>query len=390
MRTYTSIPRGDVWDGGLEFYANVSDGDWGAWFRQFTEHRPVLPRVLYWLDIRFFGGHFVLPLVGGLIFLAGTWAMLLVIARAIVNERAKLFMIGATITLLLTSWMQIPNLAQGWNAPIEFMVMFFVLATLFTTALSKDNRFAFYIALVCGVAAAGTRANGLIALPLAAILAYLIGLRTSQVATALLVAVIVFVAYFSDYVRPDITGSPLAALSDPVGIAHYTLAYVGNIAFYIVFVAMAGVELAWALISGGPPSIGGLHDHPIVFEVAFAVAQMVGFGLVTVSAVIAWRWLRSDRDPLRGALIMFVIFVGGSAVGTALGRLSAFGIEQSIAARYTTSTLFALAALLILIARYLSLRQAWGADMSAQALGAAGSPVHQKFEASRSPRKCPA
>jgi glycerol-3-phosphate acyltransferase PlsY len=55
---------------------------------------------------------------------------------------------------------------------------------------------------------------------------------------------------------------------------------------------------------------------------------------------------------------MFVIFVGGSAVATALGRLSAFGIEQSIAARYATPTLYALAALVILIARYLSVRQA--------------------------------
>jgi hypothetical protein len=79
--------------------------------------------------------------------------------------------------------------------------------------------------------------------------------------------------------------------------------------------------------------------------------------LIAIWVMLAWQWFRSDREPLHGALIMFVLFVFGSALGTSLGRLSAFGIEQSVAARYTTATLFALACLVILVARYMTLRQ---------------------------------
>jgi hypothetical protein len=177
----------------------------------------------------------------------------LLIARATITDRSIRFMIGATITLLLTSWMQIPNLAKGTNAAPWFMAMFFVLATLIATALSKEHRAAFYLALICGIAAAGTTASGVIALPLAAILACFIGLGIWRVATITLVAIVVLIAYFADYVRPEIHGSPLIALTDPVGIARYTLGYVGNVAFYIVFIAITGVDLALALSRVGIP-----------------------------------------------------------------------------------------------------------------------------------------
>lgn len=358
LRTYTPVPRGDDWDGSIEFFMNVSDGDWRQWFGQFAEHRPILPRLLYWSDIKFFGGRFVLPLVGGLIFAAGVWAMFLWTARAVIYDRSTRFTIGATITLLVTSWLQIPNLAIGFNSAQAFMVMFLVLTTLIATAMSKNNDPAFYVALICGIAAAGTMANGIVALPLAAVLAYLIGLEIRRVATIIVVASVVILGYFTDYIRPEIHGSPLVALTDPVGIVRYTLGYIGNVAFYIAFVAMSGVDMALALVSGESANIGGLNDHPIAYSVGLSVAQFVGFGLVTVTTVLAWHWLRSNRDPLRGALIIFLIFVDGVAAGTALGRLSAFGIEQSIAARYTTPTLFALAAVVLLIAGNLTLRQA--------------------------------
>jgi hypothetical protein len=101
-----------------------------------------------------------------------------------------------------------------------------------------------------------------------------------------------------------------------------------------------------------------IHGHPIALAAGFVVAQVFALGLIIILAVLGWRWLRSDRDPLRGALIIFVVFVCGSALGTSLGRFSAFGLEQSISPRYTTPTLFACAALVILMARYMSLRQA--------------------------------
>jgi hypothetical protein len=358
VRTFTSVPRADDWDGNLEFFANVSEGHWQAWFAQFTEHRIILPRLFYWADIRFFGGRFLFQLISGVAFAIALWAMFLVVAGALIKDRSMRFLIGAMITLLLSSWMQIPNFGIAFNGIQWFMVTFFVLATFVATARAKDNQLAFYLAAFCGIAAAATLTNGLIALPLAAVLAYLVGLGTVRATALLLLAATVFAAYFTGYVRPEIDGSPLAALADPIGIAQYVLAYLGDVAFYVVFIAFAGVDLTLKILAG-EQSVGldKFSDHPVAFAAGLTAAKIAGAALISLTASLGWRWLKSNRDPLRGALIIFVLFVCGTAFATALGRLSAFGLEQSIAARYTTTTIAGLAALAILTASYLTARQ---------------------------------
>src|SRR5262245_24035430 len=59
FRSYSPVPQDDDWTGYLGFYADLVDGKYSAWFAHFLGHRPILPRVLYWLDIRYFGGRFV-------------------------------------------------------------------------------------------------------------------------------------------------------------------------------------------------------------------------------------------------------------------------------------------------------------------------------------------
>jgi hypothetical protein len=234
-----------------------------------------------------------------------------------------------------------------------------VLATFVATALSKNNELMFYVAIVCGVAAAGTIANGIIVLPLAAILAYLIGLGAGRAVTLILVAGVVLIAYFVDYVRPEAMGSPLAAMADPVGIARYVLAYLGNVAFYIVFVPLVGVEL---MFKGGVTTT--LRDnfaehYPTAFAAGVAAAQIFGLAVLGLSAVLGYRWIKSlNRDPLSGVLLMLIVFVFGTASGASLGRLSLLGTEEAVTGRYTTPTLFALAALTILVAPYLNMRRA--------------------------------
>ena len=358
-QTFTPVPRADDWDGNLDFFADVAAGHWQAWFGQFAEHRIILPRLFYWIDIKFFNGHFLFQLISGLAFAIAIWITFLFVARTLIKDRATRFMTGATVTLLLSSWLQIPNFGIAFNGIQWFMVTFFVLATFVATATAKRRHYAFYMAIFCGLAAAGTLSNGIVALPLAAVLAYLIGLGIVRAAVLLVLGCAVVVAYFTGYVRPEIHGSPLAALYDPIGIVQYSLTYLGNVAFYVVFVALAGADLALKMLAQERSlSLDKFNDHPVAFLAGLTAAEIAGAALIILTVVLAWRWLRSDRDPLRGALLIFVIFGCGTAFGTSLGRLSAFGIEQSIAARYTTTTLTALAALVVLTAPYLSVRQA--------------------------------
>jgi hypothetical protein len=56
IRSYSPVPFWDMWDGFLQFYLKVSEQDWGAWWVGHNEHRIVLSRIFFWLDLRFFGG----------------------------------------------------------------------------------------------------------------------------------------------------------------------------------------------------------------------------------------------------------------------------------------------------------------------------------------------
>jgi hypothetical protein len=358
-RTFTPVPRGDEWDGNLEFFANVSEGNWQVWFAQFWADRIVLPRLFFWADLRFFGGHFLFQLLSGLAFVIALWISFLLLARVLIKDRALRFWICATITLLSSSWMQIPNFAVAFDGVHYFAVMFFALGTFVATANAKKDQYAFYFALFAGLAAAGTRLSGLMALPLAAILAFLVGVGMVRSAVLLVLSGLVFIAYFANYIWPETSGTALAALYDPIGIVQYTLTYLGNVAFYIVFVALAGVDLAFKIVlQQQSAGLDKFVDHPVAFAAGLTAALMTGTALVMLTLVLSWRWLKSDRDPLRGSLIVLVIFVCGTAFATALGQLSVAGVEQSIAARYTTPTISALAAVAILAAPYLSARQA--------------------------------
>ncbi|MBC7488878.1 MAG: hypothetical protein H7240_01460, partial [Glaciimonas sp.] len=56
IRAYSPIPFWDMWDGYLGFYVKVTSGDWSAWWAQHNEHRIVLARLFFWLDLAFFKG----------------------------------------------------------------------------------------------------------------------------------------------------------------------------------------------------------------------------------------------------------------------------------------------------------------------------------------------
>ena len=56
IQLYSPIPFYDMWDAYLNFYVQVNQGDIAYWWSQHNEHRIVLSRILFWIDIRFFQG----------------------------------------------------------------------------------------------------------------------------------------------------------------------------------------------------------------------------------------------------------------------------------------------------------------------------------------------
>jgi hypothetical protein len=180
---FEPVPLSDWWDAALELTADVKAGKLSAWFALYSEHRPVLPNVVYWLDVSVFGGRQLFALSAGLVFAAFAWLLLFCIA---LPERTKpgdhRFYIAATLPLLAFSWVQLPNLFSGTGTATQFLVIFFPLATFFAVAKSKESTLSFFVAILSGVASAGTLANGLVALPIATALALALDIGRWRVA----------------------------------------------------------------------------------------------------------------------------------------------------------------------------------------------------------------
>ncbi|RPH40830.1 MAG: hypothetical protein EHM87_21255, partial [Burkholderiales bacterium] len=61
VRLHSPVPFWDAWDGIVDFYLRVRDGDRSAWWAQHNEHRVGISRFFFWADLRWFGGGGVLP-----------------------------------------------------------------------------------------------------------------------------------------------------------------------------------------------------------------------------------------------------------------------------------------------------------------------------------------
>ena len=56
VRGWFPLPYLDMWDGYVGFWYKLKAGDTGAWWAQHNEHRIVLARIAFWLDLRFLHG----------------------------------------------------------------------------------------------------------------------------------------------------------------------------------------------------------------------------------------------------------------------------------------------------------------------------------------------
>jgi hypothetical protein len=56
IQHYSPVPHWDMWDGYLAFYAKALSGDWSVWWAQHNEHRILIARLFFWMDLAWFHG----------------------------------------------------------------------------------------------------------------------------------------------------------------------------------------------------------------------------------------------------------------------------------------------------------------------------------------------
>lgn len=344
VRAYTAVPFWDMWDA-MRFYYWLQEGDIGVWWRHHNEHRIILSRGLFWLDFTLFKGvgafliviNYVLAALAVLLFVCigrDRWRQASPLPVADRDREARAIL-GLLLCAWLFQWMQWENFTWAFQSQF-FLAQLVPLAALYAMARSTQARLAaanndsatdstrwFVAACLLGVVAAGTMANGIITLPLLAVFALLVREPLIRVTILVALAVLVPLWYFSDFQTPEQHGSLSGALvNQPIELVQYILFYLGNPFYHLIGVGRAAAVSAMLATS------------------VMAIA--------TLSLLAIYVRRGAQNHALGLALVLYIAYIAGTALGTAGGRL-VFGVEQALANRYTTPALMAWAALFMLM-----------------------------------------
>lgn len=316
VRNFSPVPYWDQWDGTIEFYMRAMTDPLSAFFAQHNEHRLVLPQLIFFADMRYFGGRNVFSLTANLV-LALLLAVMLyrVVARHLPNTRVDRAITAGLALTLVFSWAQRENFTWGFQCQ-WFAIYLFALCSFHSlerAAESKTSAAAWWCAtaIICGVMAAMSMASGLLVLPVLIVMALYLRLPISNIAALAVTCAATWVTYFHHWTSPTGVSVTAAITQHPLGVFEYVMLYLGAPLFYSF--------PSW-------PSIAWI------------------FGAVTITGVAigVWRAVGTDERPRAIALLATALFLVGNALITASGRYS-LGLDSAMVSRYTTAGLLAIA-----------------------------------------------
>ncbi|WP_174873389.1 hypothetical protein [Vogesella oryzae] len=328
-KNYTAIPFWDMWDGTIDFLLKVRAGDYGVWWEQHNEHRILLARIIFWLDSEFFGDVSIFSVFANYCLFAVSGLIFYFYAKDLAYEEQLSKDYFLTFVFTLFSWVFL--LTQSDNFYLAFQSQFILAQLLPLSAFYFLARYAqlrqviyFILAFCCAALAIGSMANGVLAFPLMFIYACLLRLDGSKCVVLLIAAVIFPIAYFFHYQAPDGHGHLMAALLErPDRFLCYVLMYIGSPFHYLLGKGNLGPVAA--VLAGG---------------------AFVSFALLSLYR----QWQKKQKSAFVFALLFFIAYIIGTAVGTAGGRLI-FGVEQALETRYTTPAIMAWAALALVMGK---------------------------------------
>jgi hypothetical protein len=331
-----------MWDAYLGFYTR-SGQSWSAWWEQHNEHRLIVSRLIFWLDLRVFHGSMVLLFVLNAVFpllIAGGFVFLHRRLHCETRPRNLAHVaLAAVMVVLATSWLQQENLTWAFQSQFFLAYWLPLLAfTLLAHAQATGRRRSFWLAWLAGIASAGTMANGVLALPLLVLQAWVLRLRKRDAGLLLLTAALVLGLYFHGYHTPGQYTAPKGSI--PI-IEHSQVMFMPYDTQSLHVVRW----LDWAryvlLFFGGP-------WHFMWHQNALWPAMAMGALWLALALAAAWRVLRRyPAQPYALALLTLMAYLGAAALGAAHGR-AILGVEQALSSRYLTPQLMAWAALLLL------------------------------------------
>ncbi|MDQ0622020.1 hypothetical protein QFZ39_001230 [Paraburkholderia graminis] len=327
-RHYSPLPFADQWDGTVGFYMRALQNPWQSFFEQHNEHRLTFSRLIFFPDVRYFGGRNLLSLAANLV-LAALLALAFyrVTSRCASLDRAMRLPLVGVILVFTFSWVQEENFTWGfqsqWFAVYLFALLAFHALDLTAQAQARGDAtksLAWLIAaLASGTVAAFSMSSGALVLPVLIAQAIYQRLKLRALVLILAVTAAVWVGYFVDWHNSASSGNFVATLGQhPVVAVRYVLLYLGSPA----------------------------QKARLGYPGAYVTGALVLFTLFAFCSKL----LRHPTRPVRAiAFFSVTLFIAGNALLTASGRLG-FGVESALSSRYTTASLAAWLALILFAA----------------------------------------
>lgn len=235
---FSPLPIGDSWDGVIGFYMRAMQDPWRAFFEQHNEHRLTVSRLVFFADVRYFGGRNVLSLIANLV-LAGVLATMffriMVLYRATLSREARIGLAGAVLVFAF-SWIQKENFTWGfqsqWFAVYLFALLAFHSIDLTGEADARGERAKslgwFATALTSAWLAAYSMSSGVLVFPILIVQAIYLRLKPRELLVIACVTAAVWFAYFIDWHKPASSGNLATGLRDhPIAALRYVILYLG-------------------------------------------------------------------------------------------------------------------------------------------------------------------
>lgn len=325
-RHFSPLPYGDSWDGTIGFYMRAMQNPWQAFFEQHNEHRLAFSRLIFFVDVRYFGGRNVFSLIANLVLagaLAATFHRIAVHHSATLSRAMRFGLAGAALVFTF-SWIQQENLTWGFQSQ-WFAVYLFALLAFHSIELHAEAEASkqaakssgwLLAAIASACLAACSMASGVLVFPVMIVQAIYLRVKLWILLVLAGGTCAVWFAYFIDWQKPPSSGSLASGfLEHPFIAARFVLLYLGAPASHIRL---------------GVPG-------------AYASGALV-LGALLTSCIKALR--SREKRPIATALLALALFVAGNALLTATGRLW-YGVETALFSRYTTASLAAWLALII-------------------------------------------
>lgn len=321
---YSIVPHWDMWTAYFEFYFKTTDQGWSAWWEQHNEHRLVLAKAFFWIDMHYFDGNKILLFTFNLLFSAFLSIALATNYHGVINKK----IIYSLIIIFCFSWLQFENYI--WAFQSQFFLSYLIPLCSFISLnyyFKKKQEIYLLLSLILGVISSVTMANGVMVLPLLVVMGAFLAIPKRFIFYYFSFSFLVINLYFFDFIK---------LLDSHISLLGNFNTYVENPDKYGYFYALKQMPLKtiayYLKYLSGPFSIF-LETKPFI-------SIFFGFFILVISIFLCITILiknfRSNIYHAHNAIVWFSAYLFGTAIITTLGRVY---ISQDIPTRYLTPSL---------------------------------------------------